>query len=68
MRVNFSDTEIVYLYGTLLKGLEEMEKQKKLNRDNIKLHKRLIASLENDNPQLKIVRLHQEKTGQNQKA
>lgn len=70
MRVNFTDEEIIYLYGILLKGLEELEKQKKLNRDNIKLHKRLITSLEKDNPQLKMLtRLHhQEKTSQSQKA
>ncbi len=67
MQVNFSDKEILYMYSVLLRDLAKLEKLEKLNRKDIKVSKQLIATLEKDNPELKLLaNLRQDKKSQNQ--
>lgn len=55
MNINFSDKEILYLYGTFKKGLTKLEssKPKSLVKADIQLHKSIILQLESAMPQLK---------------
>ncbi len=55
------------MYSVLLRDLAKLEKLEKLNRKDIKVSKQLIATLEKDNPELKLLaNLRQDKKSQNQ--
>lgn len=58
MKANFSDAEIIYLYGLLLRSLAELENESPVSRSDVRLHQQLIAALERDNPQLKMIGQH----------